>query len=366
MSHSAEACGACLRRSRLLAHLAPRITGMLGRRGRAPGLLALSDHDLMAAAAGKQYEQLQERMGTFSAAAERRALADAGVVAVCRHSGWYPGSLSALPDPPTTLFCVGRMDTLVALRDEPAVAVVGTRRPSPYGNEVAYGLGRGLGASGVTLVSGLALGIDATSHRGCLDGGGVPVAVLACGPERAYPLRHRTLHGRVAASGLVLSELPPGTGAHRWSFPARNRIMAGLARMTVVVEAADPSGSLITAEFARDLGRTVAAVPGRITASMARGTNGLLRDGAVPVTGVADVLDELFGVGVRPAPAAATAPGGPDLRSVLEAVEAGCGVDEIGTRTRLAASDVRVALARLEAGGHIVRGGLGGWERRVV
>ena len=339
---------------------------MLGRRGRAPGLLALSDHELMTAAAGTHYEQLQERMRAFRAAEERRALGDAGVVAVCRHSGWYPASLMELPDPPTTLFCVGRMDTLLSLRDEPAVAVVGTRRPSPYGNEVAYGLGRGLGASGVTVVSGLALGIDATSHRGCLDGGGVPVAVLACGPERAYPLRHRTLHGRVAAGGLVLSELPPGTGAHRWSFPARNRIMAGLARMTVVVEAADPSGSLITAEFARDLGRPVAAVPGRITASMAQGTNGLLRDGAVPVTGVADVLDELFGVGVRPAPAAAAAPGGPGVRAVLEAVEAGCGVDEIGTRAGLAASDVRVALARLEAGGHIVRGGLGGWERRVV
>jgi DNA processing protein len=366
MSPAAEACSACLRRSRLLAHLAPRITGMLGRRGRAPGLLALSDHDLMAAAAGRHHERMQEHMESFSAAGERRALADAGVFAVCRHSGSYPAALLELPDPPTTLFCVGQMETLASLAHEPAVAVVGTRRPSPYGNEVAYGLGRGLGASGVKLVSGLALGIDATSHRGCLDGGGVPVAVLACGPERAYPLRHRTLHGLVATSGLVISELPPGTGAHRWSFPARNRIMAGLARMTVVVEAADPSGSLITAEFARDLGRTVAAVPGRITASMAQGTNGLLRDGALPVTGVADVLDELFGVGVRPPPPAARAPGGPDLRAVLEAVEAGCGVDEIGTRAGLPASEVRVALGRLEAGGHIVRGGLGGWERRVV
>jgi DNA processing protein len=361
-----EACGACLRRSRLLAHLAPRITGLLGRRGRAPGLLALSDDDLLAAAAGSHHEWMRERMQSFSEGAERRALDDAGVLAVCRHSGSYPVSLGQLPDPPTTLFCLGRVGTLALLRDEPAVAVVGTRRPSPYGNEVAYGLGRGLGASGVTLVSGLALGIDATSHRGCLDGGGVPVAVLACGPERAYPLRHRTLHARVAAAGLVLSELPPGTGAHRWSFPARNRIMAGLSRMTVVVEAADPSGSLITAEFARELGRTVAAVPGRITASMAQGTNGLLRDGAVPVTGVADVLDELFGVGVRCAPATARAPGGSDLRAVLEAVEAGCGVDEIGTRAGLAASEVRVALGRLEAGGHIVRGGLGGWERRVM
>jgi DNA processing protein len=366
MSGEQWACGACLRRSRLMAHLAPRITGMLGRRGRAPGLLALSDQELMAAAAGSNLEQVRERMAHFSVSAERRDLADAGVFAVCRHSGSYPGSLRELPDPPTTLFCMGRRDVLASLSGEPAVAVVGTRRPSPYGNEVAYGLGRGLGASGVTVVSGLALGIDATSHRGCLDGGGVPVAVLACGPERAYPLRHRTLHALVARAGLVLSELPPGTGAYRWSFPARNRIMAGLARMTVVVEAADPSGSLITAEFARDLGRTVAAVPGRITASMAQGTNGLLRDGAVPVTGVADVLDELFGVGVRPAPLPVRGPAGSELQRVLEAVEAGCGVDEIGVRVGLAASEVRIALGRLEAGGHIFRRGLGGWERRAV
>ena len=179
------------------------------------------------------------------------------------------------------------------------MAIVGTRNPSPYGREVAHSLGRGLGAAGVPVVSGLALGIDATAHRGCLAGGGLPVAVLACGPDVAYPRRHRALHRDVCARGAVLSELPPGVQPFRWSFPARNRIMAGLARMTVVVEAADPSGSLITSDFARDLGRSVAAVPGHVTARMARGTNGLLRDGAVPVTGPADVLDELFGAGVR-------------------------------------------------------------------
>jgi DNA processing protein len=215
----------------------------------------------------------------------------------------------------------------------------------------------------VTVVSGLALGIDATAHRGALAAGGLPVAVLACGPERAYPRRHRGLHEQVAAAGLVVSELPPGTGAQRWSFPARNRIMAGLARMTVVVEAADPSGSLITAEFARDLGRAVAAVPGRVTARMAAGTNGLLRDGAVPVTSTDDVLDEIFGVGARPSRAAREPPPDPSLRAVLDAVEAGAGVDEIVTRTGSSAAEVRAALGRLEAGGHVVRGMLGAWER---
>ena len=172
--------------------------------------------------------------------------------------------------------------------------------------------GRGLGAAGVPVISGLALGIDGTAHRGCLDGGGVPVAVVASGPDVVYPRRHRSLHERVRAAGLVLSELPPGTEPYRWSFPARNRIMAGLARMTLVVEAADPSGSLITAEFAKDLGRCVAAVPGRITSSVARGTNNLLKDGATPISGTEDVLDELFGVGVRRAAREARRAHGPD------------------------------------------------------
>ena len=235
-------------------------------------------------------------------------------------------------------------------------------------DEVAYAFGRGLGAAGVTVVSGLALGIDATSHRGCLDGWGTPAAVLACGPERAYPRRHVRLHERVAERGVVLSELPPGTGAQRWSFPARNRIMAGLARMTLVVEAADPSGSLITAAFARDLGRAVAAVPGRVTARMAAGTNGLLRDGAMPVTSTEDVLDELYGVGLRPGrPAVRGAPpADPALRDVLDAVEGGSGVDEIVGRTGASPAEVRAALGRLEAEGHVVRGMLGGWERAAM
>ena len=170
------------------------------------------------------------------------------------------------------------------------------------------------------VVSGLALGIDATAHRGCLDGGGAAFAVLACGPDVAYPRRHRRLHERIRENGLVLSELPPGTPPFRWSFPARNRIMAALSRLTVVVEAADPSGSLITADFARDLGRSVAAVPGRVTSKVARGTNGLLKDGAVPITSTEDVLDELFGVGARHPPAPSHSvrePEDPGLRHVL-------------------------------------------------
>jgi DNA processing protein len=180
-----------------------------------------------------------------------------------------------------------------------------------------------------------------------------------------YPRRHRTLHERVREAGVVLSELPPGTEPYRWSFPARNRIMAGLARMTVVVEAADPSGSLITAEFAKDLGRCVAAVPGRITSTLARGTNNLLKDGAVPIGGTEDILDELFGVGNRAVPDTkeTSLPDDPVLAKVLEAADGCDSVHAIARVTGGTAAETRAALGRLEADGFLVRRDLGGWER---
>ena len=362
-----DACDPCLRRAFLIAHLAPRIAGLLGSGDRrARGLLALAEDDLIAAAAGRQVERALSFLERLDTGAERERLAEGGFLVACLHSPRYPAHLHDLADPPAVLFGVGRADALASLTEEPAVTVVGTRRASPYGTEVAYALGRGLGASGVTVVSGLALGIDATAHRGCLDGGGVPIAVVACGPDVVYPRRHRSLHERVCERGLVLSELPPGSAPYRWSFPARNRIMAGLARMTLVVEAADPSGSLITAEFAKDLGRCVAAVPGRITSSTARGTNNLLKDGATPISGTEDVLDELFGVGVRSAPGMSEEPEvplEPELRAVLEAAESCDSVQEIALGTGRPVAEVRAALGRLEADGYLARRELGGWER---
>jgi DNA processing protein len=364
-----ECCEPCLRRAFLIAVLAPRIAGLLERpRGRVAGLLALSERDLLAAVAGRHAERVVEALDQVDLDAEREGLAQAGVLACCRHSRAYPPLLLELGDPPAVLFALGRVELLEALREEPAVAIVGTRNPSPYGGEVAYSLGRGLGAAGVPVISGLALGIDATAHRGCLAGKGLPVAVLACGPDVVYPRRHRRLHERVRESGLLIAELPPGTQPFRWSFPARNRIMAGLARMTVVVEAADPSGSLITTDFARDLGRSVAAVPGRVTSRVARGTNGLLRDGAVPITGAEDVLDELFGAGIRQIPGTETAPPEPEdprLARVLEAAERLETVAAIAEATNLDSAETRAALGRLEAEGYLVRRDLGGWERTL-
>ena len=195
------------------------------------------------------------------------------------------------------------------------------------------------------------------------------MAVLAGGPDVVYPRRHRVLHRQVREEGLVLSELPPGARPFRWSFPARNRIMAGLSQMTVVVEAADPSGSLITSDFARDLGRSVAAVPGHVTSRVARGTNGLLRDGAIPITRVEDVLDELFGVGMRQLPPAERVPREPRnplLKQILRATEANDSVSAIARQAGASVSETRAALGRLESDGWLVRRDLGGWQRALA
>jgi DNA processing protein len=206
------ACDGCLRRAYLVAFLAPRIAGLLDRPGRrVGGLLSLPDAELVAAAGGRDPDAAHDYLASLLPARERERLRRAQVMAVCRHSSVYPPALHDLDDAPAALFVRGRESRLAALAAEPSVAIVGTRRPSPYGLEVAYGLGRGLGAAGVTVISGLALGIDAMAHRGCLDAGGVPVAVLAGGPDVPYPRRHRGLHQHVSQAGLVVSELPPGT-----------------------------------------------------------------------------------------------------------------------------------------------------------
>lgn len=362
-----DSCHSCLRRAFLIAHLAPRIAGLLGGRDRrASGLLGLAEEELLATTAGRGVDEALAFLEVLDADAERERLGEGGFSVLCTHASAYPPLLRQLSDPPAVLFGAGRAEAFGVLRDEPAVAVVGTRQPSPYGTEVAYAIGRGLGASGVPVVSGLALGIDGTAHRGCLDGGGLPVAVVACGPDVFYPRRHRGLHERVRETGLVLSELPPGMEPYRWSFPARNRIMAGLARLTLVVEAADPSGSLITADFAKDLGRCVAAVPGRVTSRVAQGTNSLLKEGAAAIRGTEDVLDELFGVGMRRAPQLSTPPSGPEdplLRRVLAAADTCASVEAIARATGRSAAQTRAALGRLEADGYLVRRDLGGWER---
>jgi DNA processing protein len=266
------------------------------------------------------------------------------------------------------VFCTGPAERFAELAARPAATLVGTRKPTPYGSEVALALGRGLTSARVTVVSGLALGVDALVHRGALERGAEPIAVLARGPEVAYPARHHGLYRRIREAGTVVSELPPGTPPFKWCFPARNRIMAALSAITVVVEAADPSGTLITAEFAQDLGRTVGAVPGPITSRVAGGANRLLREGAAIIRSTEDVLDEMFGAGQGPdgKPRVSEPPRAlrlePRLRAVLDGLERGESAGQIASRTGMSAGAVRAALGELELAGLIVPGAVG-WYR---
>lgn len=354
------ACEPCLARAYLVAFLAPRIGGLLDRpRGRRPGLLGLPDEELIETVAGDSADEARAFLQRFDPARARRQVVHRGAEVVCRHDPAFPSPLLDLVDPPAALFLVGAGERLAALARASPVTVVGTRSASPYGLSMAQAIGSGLARAGLPVVSGLALGIDAAAHSACLDAGGLAVAVMAGGPDVAYPPRHRRLHRRVAQTGLVISEFPPGHAPFRWSFPARNRLMAALGRMTVVVEAADPSGSLITADFAAHLGRAVGAVPGKVTTETARGTNGLLSDGARVVTSVRDVLEEVLGPG-----ADAPEPPRPEgtARAVLEAVEAGHGAAGIARHTGLRAAEARVALTQLEADGWITRVGLDRFE----
>lgn len=372
---ASEPCDACLRRGFLVGRLATRMADLLERRsGRVAEVLALADADLIASVAGADANAVRSYVEDFDVDAARDCLQAGGVRALCRHQPAYPPQLAVLADAPAVLFVKGAADLSTLLGDD-IVTVVGTRRPSPYGRTMARELGRGLAAADLRVVSGLAIGIDAEAHRGCLERAGTPIAVLACGPDVVYPRTNCAVYERILEHGLVVSELPPGWRPFRWAFPARNRIMAGLAAMTVVVEAAQPSGSLITSTFASQCGRAVGAVPGLVTSRLAAGTNGLLADGARLVTGAVDIVEELFGVdaGAR----MAAAPGDsatersqvglePVARRLLDAVEAGHDIDAICLEAGLPAREVRAGLARLEASGHVCRDGLGSYHRAAT
>ena len=200
----------------------------------------------------------------------------------------YPALLGVISAPPR-LEMRGSLEASDAL----AIAIVGSRRPTPYGVEVAESLAAELAARGVTIVSGLARGIDAAAHRGALSGGGRTLAVLGNGIDIIYPREHRDLALAIERQGAIISQFPRGTPPHAYNFPARNRTIAGMSLGVVVVEASDRSGALITAGLAADLGREVFAVPGRVSSEVSRGSHGLLRDGAILVRDWADVVQEL-------------------------------------------------------------------------
>lgn len=260
---------------------------------------------------------------------------------VPRSAPEFPPLLRAIHDPPVGLFVRGSAELeLLAL---PAVAVVGARACSGYGSSVARSLGRELAAAGLLVVSGLARGIDAEAHRGALEAVGTTVAVLGCGIDRDYPAAHAELARRVVETGLIVSEYAPGVEPAPWRFPARNRIVAGLCAATVVVEARERSGALITADLALEEGREVFAVPGEITSGLSAGTNALLKLGAAPLTSAADILAS-FGIEPEPVDGERS-----PLLDLLPAT-----ADELVRQTGLGADEIARALVELEIEGRVL------------
>ena len=350
----AWACPACLRRSWLVARLGPQLE-FARRRGRdLPAVLHLADDALIAAVAGGARAEVERGYEAFDPGEAIARCRAAAVEQICCCQRAYPTVLAVTAGAPAVLHVAGGRERFAALSADDAVAIVGARRGSAYGLEVARSLGRSLAAAGVTVVSGMAFGVDSAAHTGALEAGGPTIAVLPAGAERAYPAAKRALYRRIVESGVAVSELPPGSETRRWVFPARNRVIAGLARMTVVVEAGVRSGSLITAAIAQDLGRTVGAVPGRVTSPLSAGANELLTRGAVLVRDAGDVLDAVFGVGVRTAPARRVRLRG-ELGELLDAIDAGW--DTLGAlvaRGREVEATLS-GLAELEMTGHVRR-----------
>jgi len=277
---------------------------------------------------------------SFDGRAYGQMLAAHGLRFVARSAASFPPLLRSIHDPPAGLFVRGEAE--LELLSRPAAAVVGARSCSGYGATVARSLGRELAEAGLVVVSGMARGVDAEAHRGSLDAGSPTIAVLGCGIDRDYPAAHGELARRIASAGLLVSEYAPGVEPAPWRFPARNRIIAGLCGATVVVEARERSGSLITADFALEEGREVLAVPGEITSSLSAGTNALLKLGASPLTGAADVL-ECFGLTLaRPAQERAA------LVDMLPAT-----ADELVRRTGQPAAEIARALVELELAGAV-------------
>ena len=268
---------------------------------------------------------------------------------IARRDPAFPSLLGAIHDPPAQLFLRGSADA--SLLSLPAIAVVGARACSSYGRSVTRSLARDVAAAGLVVVSGMARGIDGEAHRGALEGGGRTIAVLGCGIDRDYPAAHAELARRITESGgLVVSEYEPGVEPAPWRFPARNRIIAGLCRATLVVEARERSGALITADFALEEGRDVLAVPGEITSSLSAGTNGLIKLGATPVGSADDVL-EVYDLVTA---ARVSAPLGRAAQALLAYVSGTALTgDELGRAAALDPAESAAALLELELAGRV-------------
>jgi DNA processing protein len=324
-------------------------------------LLALGDEELLRAVGGRRREELKARYAQFDPNEEIESVE--GVEGVCRHHRNYPRALRDTGSP-QMLRVKGGIERLGELTAAPVVAIVGSRRATDYGMEMAKSLARGLAASGVTVVSGLDDGIAVAAHAGALEVDRGTVAVMHGGLDTGCAARRRTLQARLTVVGCAVAELPCGSPARRWCYTARALILARLAGLTIVVEADDSPGELLDAQLALALGRTVAAVPGRVTSPVSRGTHALLIAGAQLVRGPADVLELLYGIGASP-PAGAAQPEipartvqtglEPRLQTMLEQVGAGRDTpDKLASEGD--AGEVLMALSELELMGMLARG----------
>jgi DNA processing protein len=273
----------------------------------------------------------------------------------CIHLGTseYPPLLAAISDPPSCIWTRG--DRAILART--AVAVVGARYPSREGLAAANEIACDLARAGIVVVSGLARGIDSAAHHGALDGGGPTIAVLGTGIDRVYPPEHDLLTERIASNGLLVTEFPPGSHPEDWHFPRRNRIISGLSKAVVVVEAKEKSGSLITARLAADQGRDVMAVPGTVVGGRNRGANALLRDGAKLVESAVDILQEL---GIEDQSAFAQRASARQAQSV-EVVE--FTVDQVAEQLKIPAGEALARLLEWELTGEVQRIGSGRFVR---
>ncbi len=404
------ACAACVRRSWLLSALAGPLEYCARDRSRLRELLALGDADLLKALGGTRREELEGRYERFGRCAADQLARDPHMERICRHRRGYPRALDGR-SAPHMLEVAGGARRLRALTAAPAVAIVGSAGASDYGFETARSLARGLAASGVTVLASLADGIAVAAHAGALDAGGASVAVMAGGLGVSCPARRRALYARVLERGCAVSELPLNCRGRRFGQVASERIVVELARLVVVVEADRTPGDLAGARIAQSLGRGLAAVPGRVSSPLSRGTHELLMEGAQLVRGAGDVLELLGPFPLRgrcgascapsphsaarapsppaaarapsppaaaraPSPAAASctrspadanagAPAGvprtpnglpPSLRATLERVGAGCDTPDRLTGAGEDPLGALLALSELEAMGLLVRG----------
>ncbi|MDQ4149706.1 MAG: DNA-processing protein DprA [Actinomycetota bacterium] len=275
-------------------------------------------------------------------------------------SAEYPLLLKEIPDPPRQLEVAGRR-----MEQGPAVAVVGSRRASPYGIEIAEWMGAELAKAGVTIVSGLAFGIDAAAHRGALAAGGSTVAVMGCGVDVCYPAGNRRLYAQIASEGTLVSEYPDGTVPMPYHFPIRNRIIAGMTLGVLIVEAKVKGGAMITARLAADFGREVFAVPGMVHSSISQGPHSLIREGARLVTSPEDVLEDL-GLQRTEEAGERVEDLGLDEQRVLDALRAEpILLDLVASRARMPASTVAAVLLGLEMRGLVTRMPGGRYARAV-